>query len=231
MRFMIKTVLVTGASSGIGREMVRQLCDRGIRVFATGRDSTRLTSLQKETGCFVESFDLARPEAPSALYAAAKEAFGGPPDALINNAGFNRRKVPVIEVTAGDLDEHMAVNFRAAALLCGEAMRDMIPRKSGHIINVASTVVWHKAENYSVYCATKCALHGFTVCLIKEARPHGIKVTGVYPGGTDTPFRTLERPDYLLPESAARMIVETLFAPDDVVVHQLTFRPFVESNF
>jgi len=228
---MVRTVLVTGASSGIGREIVRQLCERGLRVFATGRDPGRLASLVQETGCFAESFDLARPEAAAALYAAAKAALGTPPDALINNAGFNRRKVPVIEVTAADLDEHMAVNFRAAALLCGEVMRDMIPRRSGHIINVASTVVWHKAENYSVYCATKCALHGFTVCLIKEARPHGIKVTGVYPGGTDTPFRSIERPDYLKPESAARMIVDILFVPEDVVVHQLTFRPLVESNF
>lgn len=228
---MIQTVLVTGASSGIGRDLVRQLCARGLTVFATGRDVARLVSLRQETGCFVEPFDLAMPEAPAALYAAAKAAFGAPPDAVINNAGFNRRKGPVTDITAADLDGHMAVNFRAAALLCGQAMRDMIPRKSGHIINVVSTVVWHKAENYSVYCAAKCALHGLTVCLIKEARPHGIKVTGVYPGGTDTPFRALDRPDYMKPESAARMIVDTLFAPDDVVVHQLTFRPMVEANF
>ncbi|MEI6169249.1 MAG: SDR family oxidoreductase [bacterium] len=228
---MIQTVLVTGASSGIGHDMVRQLCARGVSVFATGRDVARLASLRQETGCFAEPFDLASPEAPAALYAAATAAFGAPPDAVINNAGFNRGKGPVTGITAADLDGHMAVNFRAAALLCGLAMRDMIPRQSGHIINVVSTVVWHKAENYSVYCAAKCALHGFTDCLIKEARPHGIKVTGVYPGGTDTPFRALDRPDYMKSESAARMIVDTLFAPDDVVVHQLTFRPMVEANF
>ncbi len=228
---MKQTALVTGASSGIGYEIVRQLCERGLLVFATGRDPDRLAALRQETGCFVGPFDLARPETPAALYAAARQALGNAPDILINNAGFNRRKAPVTELSAADLDEHMAVNFRAAALLCGEAMRDMIPRKSGHIINVASTVVWHQAENYSVYSASKCALHGFTVCLIKEARLHGIKVTGVYPGGTDTPFRSLERPDYLKPESAARMIVDTLFAPADVVIHQLTFRPMVESNF
>lgn len=228
---MNKSALVTGASSGIGLEIVRQLCVRGVRVFATGRDPGRLASLRCETGCFVAPYDLSLPETPAALYAAAKTALGTPPDFLINNAGFNRRKAPVTDVTATELDEYMAVNFRAAALLCGEAMRDMIPRKSGHIVNVASTVVWHQSENYSMYCASKCALHGFTVCLIKEARPHGIKVTGVYPGGTDTPFRALERPDYLRPESAARMIVDTLFVPADVVVHQLTFRPLVESNF
>ena len=228
---MINTALVTGASRGIGREVVRQLCERGIRTFATGRDSRLLDSLRKETGCFAEPFDLSRPEIPAALYAAAKSALGTAPDFLINNAGFNRRKAPVTDIKAADLDEHYAVNLRAPVLLCGEAMRDMIARKSGHIVNVASTVVWHQAENYSVYCATKCALHGFTVSLIKEARPHGIKVTGVYPGGTDTTFRAAERPDYLRPESAAKMIVDTLFVPADVVVHQLTFRPMVETNF
>lgn len=228
---MHQTALVTGASSGIGLEIVRQLCARGLRIFATGRDTGRLAALQRETGCLVAPFDLADPAMPAALYAAAKSALGTAPDILINNAGFNNRKAPVVELTAEDYDGQMAVNFRAAALLCGEAMRDMVPRKSGHIVNVISTVVWHKGETYGAYCASKCALHGFTVTLIREARPHGIKVTGVYPGGTDTPFRAVERPDYLRPESAARMIVDTCFAPDDVVVHQLTFRPLVETNF
>lgn len=228
---MNKTALVTGASRGMGREIVKLLAGRGVQVFATGRDAGQLKTLQDETGCMVAAFDLAQAEAPARLYAAAKAAMGTAPDFLVNNAGFNRRKAPVTDITAPDLDEHYAVNLRAAVLLCAEAMRDMIPRRSGHIINVASTVVWHQAENYSVYCATKCALHGFTVSLIKEARPHGIKVTGVYPGGTDTTFRAVGRPDYMRPESAARMIVDTLFAPDDVVVHQLTFRPLAETNF
>jgi NADP-dependent 3-hydroxy acid dehydrogenase YdfG len=59
----------------------------------------------------------------------------------------------------------------------------------------------------------------------------GVKVTGVYPGGTDTDFRAEERPDYLKPESAAQMIVQCINAPDDVVVHELVYRPMVESNF
>jgi short-subunit dehydrogenase len=77
----------------------------------------------------------------------------------------------------------------------------------------------------------KHALHGFTGCLIKEARLVGVKVTGVYPGGVNTSFRANPRPDYLRPESAARMIVECVTAPADVVVHELTFRPMVETNF
>ncbi len=228
---MPTTALVTGATRGIGREIVRQLSARGVRVFATGRDAGLLETLCEETGCHAQAFDLSRAEEPAALYAAAKAALGAAPDFLVNNAGFNRRKAPAAEITAAELDEHYAVNLRAAVLLCGAAMRDMVPRKSGHIVNVISSVVFHQSENYGIYCATKCALHGFTVSLIKEARPHGVKVTGVYPGGTDTEFRALERPDYLRPESAAKMITDTLFVPADVVVHQLTFRPLVETNF
>ena len=75
------------------------------------------------------------------------------------------------------------------------------------------------------------ALHGFTGCLLKEARLVGVKVTGPYPGGVDTTFRPNARPDYLRPESAARMIVACPTAPEDVVVHELTSRPMVETNF
>jgi short-subunit dehydrogenase len=86
-------------------------------------------------------------------------------------------------------------------------------------------------ENYSVYSSMKYALHGFTGCLVKEARQVGVKVTAVYPGGVNTTFRPNARPDYLRPESAARMIVQCVTAPEDVVVHELTFRPMVETNF
>ena len=77
----------------------------------------------------------------------------------------------------------------------------------------------------------KYALHGFTLCLIKEARQSGVKVTGVYPGGTDTDFRVEDRPDYMRADSAAQMIVHCINAPDDVVVHELVYRPMIESNF
>ena len=101
----------------------------------------------------------------------------------------------------------------------------------GHIVNVLSSVAHTKLENYSIYSTMKYALHGFTGCLIKEARLVGVKVTGVYPGGVDTTFRVQARPDYMRPESAAQMIVQCVTAPDDVVVHELTFRPIVETNF
>ena len=227
---MYKTALITGATRGIGKELARQLSVVGFQVFITGRDPRQVEAIKRELGCAGDAFDLAEPSAPVRLFAAAREALGQV-GILINNAGFNKAKEPLTEVTGDDLDASYAVNVRAPILLAREALRDMAPRGCGHIVNVLSSVVFARLENYSVYTTMKQALHGFTGCLTKEARLVGVKVTGVYPGGVDTGFRVAARPDYLRPESAARMIVDCLTAPDDVVVHEIIYRPMVETNF
>lgn len=225
-----RTALVTGATRGIGREIARQLRAAGLNVFVTGRDAQLVESLRHELGCPGLPLDLTGSASATQLFAAARQALGRV-DVLVNNAGFNRAKAPLAQVTAEDLDDSFAVNVRAPILLAREALKDMAPRQSGHILNVISSVAHTSIENYSVYSTMKYALHGFTGCLIKEARQVGVKVTGVYPGGVDTTFRANARPDYLRPESAAQMIVQCIMAPDDVVVHELTFRPIVETNF
>jgi len=225
-----RTVLITGATRGIGREVARQLRAAGFTVFVTGRDAAALAELQRELDCPGRAADLADAEAVPDLYAAARAALGRV-DVLVNNAGFNKAKVPISQITAADLDASYAVNVRAPILLAREALRDMAARRSGHIVNVLSSIVHVKMENYAIYTAMKHALHGFTGCLSKEARAVGVKVTAVYPGGVNTTFRPQPRPDYLRPESAAHMIVQCLTAPEDVVVHELTFRPMVETNF
>lgn len=225
-----RTALITGATRGIGREVARLLKPLGFDLFITGRDARLVEDLRHELACAGLAADLADADAPGRVVAAARDSLGRI-DVLVNNAGFNRTKAPVTALTADDLDASYAVNVRAPVLLAREALLDMTPRRRGHIVNVVSTIVHTRAENYAIYTTMKQALHGFTGCLIKEARLVGVKVTGVYPGGTDTTFRPNPRPDYLRPESAAKMIVDCLLAPDDVVVHELTFRPMVETNF
>ena len=227
---MSRTVLVTGATRGIGRELTRQLCAQGFTVFATGRDQRLLDQLKETTGCLGEICDLSDSDAVIALYVKAYGALGQI-DVLINNAGVNPGKKPLTEVGVEELDVSYAVNFRAPYLLCREALKEMSTRKGGHIINVISSLARTSAPNYSTYCSLKHALHGFTQCLIKEARQVNVKVTGVYPGGVDTDFRLEDRPDYMRADSAAQMIVQCINAPDDVVVHELVYRPMVESNF
>lgn len=225
-----RTVLVTGATRGIGREAVRLLCGQGFTVFATGRDESLLTSLKTETGCAGSVCDLADPLSVIGLYAEATARIG-PIDLLINNAGFNPGKTAIPDLFVEAMDASYAVNFRAPFLLCREALRDMGSRGTGHIINVVSTIARTSAENYSAYCSQKTALHAFTLCLIKEARKVNVKVTGIYPGGTDTDFRPEERPDYMSAASAAQLILHAVNVPNDVVVHELVYRPIVETNF
>ena len=227
---MCKATLITGATRGIGRELARQLQAAGFNLFITGRNPQLVASLKQELGCAGTAADLADPEAVVSLFATARQALGRI-DVLVNNAGFNKGKDPLEKVTAEDLDASYAVNVRAVILLSREALKDMAPRRSGHIVNVISSIARTKMENYSVYSTMKYALHGFTGCLAKEARHVGVKVTGVYPGGVDTTFRPNARPDYMRPESAARMIVQCITAPEDVVVHELVYRPIIETNF
>ena len=136
---MKRSALVTGATRGIGRELVKQLCAAEFQVFATGRDSQMLDDLKRETGCLGETCDLSDAEDCVALYKTAQTALGQI-DVLVNNAGFNPGKAPVIDVATEKMDASYSVNFRAPLLLCREALREMGVRQSGHIINVIGTI-------------------------------------------------------------------------------------------
>lgn len=234
---MTQTALVTGATKGIGYALTDLLSRRGVKVYATGRDELVLSQLKDRTGAFGSCFDLALYDAPKGLYEDACQVLGQPPDFLINNAGFNTRKAYWVDVTDEELDQQYAVNLRAPAVLCRAALADMARRAKqtqevgGHIVNVVSSVVHLGIETMGAYSTMKQGLHGLTRVLIKEGRAERVKVTGVYPGGTDTDFREPDRPEYMRPESVAEMIAGVLFSPPDVVVHELTFRPMVETNF
>ncbi len=226
----MQSALVTGATSGIGRALARELRDRGVVVVATGRNREELRRIEEDGGLALEA-DLATQAGPRELFRAACEKLGRVPDFLVNNAGFNSRKAPIIETTDEELDALYAVNLRAPIALAREALAAFAPRGSGHILNVGSTVVHHGIEQMALYSAMKAGLTAFSRVLVKEARPYGVKVTVAHPGGTDSGFRAQARPDYMAAASVARVLADCLFSPEDVVMHELTFRPLVETNF
>jgi len=125
----------------------------------------------------------------------------------------------------------LAVNLRAPFILMREAFSDMKKKQSGHIINILSTVCHADMERMSVYTAAKKGLEGLSNVFRKEARAYNIRVTSIYPGGTDTEFRKEARPEYMRAESVADAVYASLTLPEDLVVHHMTFRPMVETNF
>lgn len=231
-----KTVLLTGATRGIGRATALRAARDGARLALCGRDEALLaevTEAARSAGADAVAscaFDLADDEALLAMLDAVRAEIG-PIEILINNAGFNPRKAPLAEVTAEELDAVFAINLRAPFLLMRETHGEMKAAGGGHVVNILSTVCHADIETMGAYTAAKDAFQALTRIYRKEARPDGIRVTAIYPGGTDTDFRPNERPDYMDAASVAEAIYSTLTLPADLVVHEFTFRPMVESNF
>ena len=226
------TVVVTGASRGIGRSLAGRLAVEGARLGICGRDKAALSELEGELGrpVVTAAFDLCF-EAPALDFLAKVRAELGGIDVLINNAGFNPRKAPLVEVATEEFDSILAVNLRAPFLLMRECARDMKEKGGGHVINILSTVCHSDMETMGAYTAAKEGLRALTNVFRKEVIEDGIRVTAVYPGGTDTDFRPNSRPDYMKPSSVAAAVLTALTLPEDLVVHELTFRPMVENNF
>jgi NAD(P)-dependent dehydrogenase (short-subunit alcohol dehydrogenase family) len=230
-----KSILLTGATKGIGRAIALRLAGDGCRLALCGRNRNDMQSLTARIedlnapGPFVRCFDLTEEEELCDFYRGAVEQ-NGPLDVLINNAGYNHRKALLWEVGTEDFDRMMAVNLRAPFLLMRESFPDM-KKQGGHVVNILSTVCHSSNETMGVYTAAKAGLQAMTDIFRKEARPFNIRVTSIYPGGTDTPFRKAKRPEYMRPESVAEAVYTALTLPEDLVVHHLTFRPMVETNF
>ena len=231
-----KTILLTGATRGIGRAIALRLAEEGVRFALCGRDGKAMEEVTAEvrnrTGAPLHSstFDLCDADAILGFYRGARKAVG-PPDILINNAGFNSRKALMHEVGTNEFDSILGVNLRAPFIFMRESFHDMKERGEGHIINILSTVCHSSNETMSAYTAAKAGLRALTDVFRKEARPHNVCVSSIYPGGTDTTFRPKAREDYMKPESVAEAVRAVLTLPGDLVVHDFTFRPMVEANF
>ena len=231
-----KVALVTGASRGIGRATALAMARAGAQVAVAARTASQLRALSDEieaqTGkpALVCVSDVAVEDDVKHMVRDVLAGFGRV-DVLVNNAGYNVRKAKIWEITAQEWDAMFAVNLRGAFLCCREVLPGMIERQSGHVINVISTASQIGLEQIGVYGATKWGLLGLTKSLIKEARPYGIRVTALSPGGTDTTLRAEPRPQYLAPETVADAIVFVASLPEKAVVHDMVLRPIVETNF
>jgi hypothetical protein len=182
-----KVALVTGASAGLGVDFARQLSKRGYRLVLAARRKDRLEALAQELGnARAVAIDLSKANAAAKLLADV-EANGEVVDLLVNNAGFGLIG-KFAELDAKRLRQMIDLNVGALMDLCRAAAPGMIERKSGGIINVASTAAFQPGPKMAVYFATKAFVLSFTEALHEELKPHGIKVSCLCPGPTRTEF-------------------------------------------
>lgn len=182
-----KVALVTGASSGLGVEFAHQLAKRGHSLVLAARRRERLEALANELGdARAVAIDLSKANAVAKLMADI-EANGETVDLLVNNAGFgligrfaeldSKRERQMVDLNVGTLTD-----------LCRAVAPGMIERKSGGILNVASTAAFQPGPKMAVYFATKAFVLSLTEALHEELKPHGIKVSCLCPGPTRTKF-------------------------------------------
>jgi uncharacterized protein len=221
MDFKGQVVFITGASSGIGKQLAVDFAARGAIVVGCGRSIARLKETLKEVrrnspastmiGCDVSDAEQVRSMVAKVLADYSKI------DILINNAGVGMRK-PFVESELETIEEIIRINFLGAVYCTHAVLPSMIVRKKGHVVNISSGAGKIATLNMSAYCASKFALNGWSETLYHELKPLGIKVSVVCPGPVQTEFNRDFRntepksPCSLLvtPESVCREIIKAI---------------------
>ena len=195
-----RIALVTGASGGIGDAIARQLHAQGAAVVLAGRRRDALAALAEALGerVRVEVAELAEPEAAEQLIAAA-EADGGL-DVLVNNAGLTRDNL-ALRMKDEDWQTVLDVNLSAGFRLIRAALRGMMRRRWGRIVNLTSIVALTGNPGQANYAAAKAGMIGMTKSLAAEVASRGITVNCVAPGFIETPMT-----DALSEEQRARLL-------------------------
>jgi 3-oxoacyl-[acyl-carrier protein] reductase len=177
-----KSALVTGASGGIGAAIARSLHAQGAAVVLSGTRQDALDSLNAELGqrAFVCPADLRDPGEPDALVEAAERA-AGPLAILVNNAGMSRDGL-ALRMSDADWQAVLDIDISAPFRLIRAALRGMVRRRAGRIINISSIVGATGNAGQANYAAAKAGLIGMTKALAQEVASRGITVNAVSPG-------------------------------------------------
>ncbi len=188
-----QTALITGASAGIGRELAKLFAKGGYSVVLAARNGARLDQfadeLQRQFTISVKAFalDLGSASAPQFLFDQVERENIGI-DVLVNNAGYGKLGAFADVPLEGSLGQ-IELNITALTHLTKLFLGPMLERKSGKILNVASTAGFQPGPLMAVYYATKAYVISFSEALANELRGSGVTVTCLCPGATDTEFQ------------------------------------------
>ena len=183
-----KNALITGASGGIGGSIARALYQHGANVTLSGTRRTALEEIAAELGerAYVATCNLAHGEAPTNLIETAQAKMGSV-DILVNNAGITRDRL-ALRIKDDDWHDVLELNLTSAFKLSRAALRGMVKRRWGRIINISSIVALTGNPGQANYAAAKAGLIGLTKSLAAETARRGITVNAVAPGMINTPM-------------------------------------------
>lgn len=176
-----KTVIITGASRGIGAATARHFASQGAKVVLAARSAEALSDLAAETGGVAVPCDIANRADVETLIQTA-----GQVDVLINNAGLIDPIARLEDSDPDDWSRVVDVNLKGVYYATRAVLPDMAARKSGTIINISSGAAQNALEGWSHYCATKAAVLMLTRATDKEMRAKGIRCMGLSPGTVAT---------------------------------------------
>ncbi len=234
----MRNVVITGASSGIGKALAKDLVEAGYTVMLGARREDKLRALCDELGPKSDYHvtDVTDKASVTALVAACVARFGSV-DIFINNAGL--MPLSMFESTKVDeWDRMIDVNLRGALYGIAAVLPAMIAQKDGHIVNMASIAAHDIWPSSGVYSATKTALRTASESLRREMAPHNIRVTTLSPGAVRTGLsRSITDKaalndaqnrfdfEYLEPSAITEAVIFALSKPASVCVSEIVIRP------
>lgn len=225
MKLEHRTILITGGTSGIGRELARALLKRGNTVIVTGRDRTKLDDFARESpAVHAIRSDAADPDAMLQLYTDVTARFPEL-DMLINNAGIMRNLK--LDGDPQDITREIAINLCGPIQMIQHFLPHLKTRPGALIVNVTSGLAFLPFPSAPVYCASKAALHSFTQSLRIQLEGSGVTVVELAPPGTETPLFRAEFEREMKGEKAMDAAVLAKLAIAGIEANRLEIRPGV----
>lgn len=226
----MKTVFITGATSGIGKATAIHFANNGFRLVLCGRNQEKLAALTKELQLQVPvhslNFDVRNNDEVVAKIQSLPKDFATI-DILINNAGNAHGLDAINTGSIADWDAMLDINVKGLLYVSKAIIPQMITRKSGHIIHIGSTAGKEVYPNGNVYCASKHAVDALNQGMRMDLNPYGIRVGAVHPGLVQTAFSEVRFKGDV--EKAANVYkgFEPL-QPEDIadIIHFVVTRPY-----